>query len=345
MAKAVKLAISFCLAAICFANQAFSSRGAASLKFEQRSHDFGDVYRGQQLTHRFPFVNSGDRPLIIQGVHAACGCTVVLAEPGKEYAPGEKGFVEVRFDSKDFAGPVVKVVTVMSNEPLMPHRVLTIKAQVKSEVEADPPIVDFGDVFAEKGAERSFKIKPIGSFALSVSSLIYDEKVIEAKLGTRDESGAYEVKVRLLDGIKPQFVQSMITAKTNSAALADLPIPIRASVKGAIEISPNYVEFGAIAPTSLVERAFTLQGPAGNLTVAGHRVELNINGRRVENSTDLVQVSTKPLGQDQGRDRQSIVMGLRNDKRYAGSVHGKLYLQTGNVVQPEVAIDFYAFFR
>lgn len=345
LAKAVKWAICLSITAVCWVSQAAPSRGASSLKFEQRSHDFGDVYRGAMLKHRFSFVNAGNGSLVIQGVHAACGCTVVLAEPGKEYQPGEKGFVEVQFDTKDFTGQVVKVVTVMSNEPLMPDRVLTIKANVKSEVEAEPPIVNFGDVLAESGAEKTFHIRPIGGFALNVTGLIYDEKIIDVKLGPRDAQGSYEVKVHLRNGIKPQFIKSMITVKNNSSTLAELPVPIRASIKGAFDVSPSYVEFGAIPGRNQVERTVTLSGPPGALGLAGHRVELNINGRRIEGSADLVKISTKLQGQDKDRDRQSIVMGLTNDTRYAGSVHGKLFLQTGDVVQPEIAVDFYAFFR
>lgn len=345
MARAAIVAISAIVAALCGSASAREERLSPSLKFEQRTHDFGEVYRGEKLTHRFSFVNDGDAPLVIQGVHAACGCTVALAESGKEYKAGEKGHVEVRFDTTDFAGVISKTVSVMTNEKLMPDRALTVRATVKSEVEADPPLVDFGEVSARSGGERTVRIKPIGGFALSVTGIAFDDKLLDAKLGPRSESGEYDVTVKLRPGLSPQFIKSTISIRTNSARLAELPVPIRASVKGAIEIAPAYLEFGAVAARGQARRAVTVHGPAGSFDVKGHRVELNVNGRPVDGGTKLVKVTTEASGKERGKDRKKVTIELANDARHAGSVHGRLFLQTTDASQRELAVDFYAFFR
>lgn len=197
MARTALGVLCVALWALCGSALARESKRNPSMQFERRTHDFGEVYRGEKLTYRFGFINEGDAPLVIQGVHAACGCTVALAESGKQYAPGERGYVEVHFDTTDFVGPISKIVTVMSNEKLIPDRALTVRALVKSEVETDPPLVDFGDVFVQEEAERRVKIKPIGGFPLDVSGVQFDEKLLEVQLGARLSAGDYELKVRL----------------------------------------------------------------------------------------------------------------------------------------------------
>lgn len=345
MARLAMWGVAVGFALVCGSVSAREDKRNSSLKFEQRSHDFGEVYRGDKLTHRFSFVNDGDAPLLIQGVHAACGCTVALAETGKEYAPGEKGYVEVQFDTTDFTGPVSKIVTVMSNEKLIPDRALTVRAVIKSEVEAVPPLVDFGDVVDQLGAVQVVKIKPIGGFSLNLKGIAFDDKLIEAQLGPRSSAGDYELKVRLRPGLNPQFIKSLITVKTNSSRLADLPVPIRASIKGVVDISPAYLEFGAVSANGHARRAVTLRGPAGAFTVKGHRVELNVNGRPVHGGTGFVKVTTEDLGSDKKKASKAVTIELANDSRFAGSVHGKVFLQTSDTTQREVAVDFYAFFR
>jgi len=107
----VIISISFLLACLSFAGFAVEQQGHAQqgkIKFEKHSYNFGDVYRGERLSHRFTFTNVGEGSLAIHGVYAACGCTVVNFEKGKKYAPGESGFVEVLLDTTDFSGKLTK---------------------------------------------------------------------------------------------------------------------------------------------------------------------------------------------------------------------------------------------
>ena len=127
--------------------------------------------------------------------------------------------------------------------------------------------------------------------------------------------------------------------------MADLPIPIRAAIKGTVDVTPAYIEFGAVSAHGHVRRAVTLRGPAEAFEVKGHRVELNVNGRAVEGGTGLVKVTTKDLGAARRKASKAVTIDLANDSRFAGSVHGKLYLQTTDATQREIAVDFYAFFR
>lgn len=309
-----------------------------SLRFDMLSHDFGDIYRGQIVTHRFIFTNAGEGPLIIQGVHAACGCTAVEMEKGKKYQPGETGHIEVKLDTTHFVGTMVKTITVLSNEKVLPDRILTIKAQVKTDIMADPPMVDFGDIVSRVGAEKSIKISPIAPFNLKISRIEFNEDLLTARLS--DQQTHFLLTVGVKKDLAPRFLRETLVIKTNSKHLGDMPIPIRGTIKGPIEFAPQYLEFGAIEPTGVVKRSLSLKG-LSEFTVTGTKIEMIVNGQKIEGSDKLLMIST--LSHE--KERKLISVTLKNSLGIAGSVHGKLYILTSDKDQKEVAVDFYAFFR
>jgi hypothetical protein len=309
-----------------------------SLRFDMLSYDFGDVYRGQMVTHRFTFTNAGEGPLVIQGVHAACGCTAVEIEKGKKYQPGEAGHIEVKLDTTHFIGPMVKTITVLSNEKVLPDRILTVKAQVKTDIMAEPPMIDFGDIVSRVGAEKSIKITPIPPFVLKVARMDYNQDILTAQLTNQQSHFLLTVSVK--KDLAPRFLRETLVIKTNSKHLEEMPIPIRGTIKGPIEFAPHYLEFGAIEPTGTVRRSLSLKG-LNEFSVTGTKIEMIVNGQKIEGSDRFLTISTL----NHEKERKLISVTLKNSLGIAGSVHGKLFILTSDKDQKEVAVDFYAFFR
>jgi len=73
--------------------------GLPLMVFEDRTHDFGNMERGDVRSQTFQFTNEGDGPLTISVV-SACDCTTT-DYPTKSIAPGESGEIKVTFDSTD----------------------------------------------------------------------------------------------------------------------------------------------------------------------------------------------------------------------------------------------------
>ena len=61
--------------------------------------DLGQIKEGQVVEVSYRFKNTGDKPLIIAGVSASCGCTVP-EKPEKPIAPGQEEVIKAKFDSK-----------------------------------------------------------------------------------------------------------------------------------------------------------------------------------------------------------------------------------------------------
>ncbi len=86
-----------------------------ALTWEKAEHDFGDINQGEKVHHTFKFVNTGTEPLIITNVEVTCGCTVPKGWPRDPIMRGDKGELEVMFNSSGKFGKQNKVVTVVSN--------------------------------------------------------------------------------------------------------------------------------------------------------------------------------------------------------------------------------------
>lgn len=90
------------------------SQDAPEFSFEEVFHNFGDIQEGEVVTHIFSFENSGNAPLVITSAQGSCGCTVPVW-PREPIAPGEKGSIEVTFNSKNRGGRQDKTVTLTAN--------------------------------------------------------------------------------------------------------------------------------------------------------------------------------------------------------------------------------------
>lgn len=106
--------------------------GTPEFTFVEEEHDFGLLVDGEKVAYSFVFTNTGDAPLIISNAKGSCGCTVPNW-PKNPIAPGEKGSIDVSFNSSGRKGIQNKAVTLTANTN--PNRkVIKIKAEIKTEL-------------------------------------------------------------------------------------------------------------------------------------------------------------------------------------------------------------------
>jgi hypothetical protein len=85
-----------------------------SFEWTTTEHDFGTIDENDVVTHSYTFKNTGESPLIIEGVRPSCGCTA----PNWTKTPipvGGEGVIDVKFDSKGKKNAQNKTVTVTAN--------------------------------------------------------------------------------------------------------------------------------------------------------------------------------------------------------------------------------------
>lgn len=87
-----------------------------TVRWIDSARNFGSIIEGQKLAISFRFKNTGDKPLVIESVHPACGCTVA-DYPKQPLKPGEEGEITGEFNSEGREGQQHKEITVATNTP------------------------------------------------------------------------------------------------------------------------------------------------------------------------------------------------------------------------------------
>jgi hypothetical protein len=311
---------------------------AGVISFEKPVVDFGTVKRGQKLTAVFQFKNVGQGPLTIQGIQAACDCTTPESVKGKLYSPGDRGSIEVIFDTKDYSGRVSKAITVITNERSMPDRTLTIAATVNSEINATPPLADFGEVVLNQSTEQVIRVKGNMKNELRIDKIRFNQELFDVSY--RKEAQEFIISIKLKPNIPIGFIKDTIWVKNNSSALPDMPIPVRATIRGEIAMSPAYVEFGSVPASEKSLRQISITSDSA-FDITSNRVEMNVNGAKTNVGADLMKVEVTKTT----KNEKKVKLELKNPGNQPGSVHGKITLETSNPQQKSLTFDFYAFFR
>lgn len=91
----------------------YAQETGAKIEFKNSTVDYGVIENGSDGVRVFEFTNTGNSPLVITNVKSSCGCTVPK-KPTAPIAPGEKGEIEVKYDTKR-TGFIRKTITVTSN--------------------------------------------------------------------------------------------------------------------------------------------------------------------------------------------------------------------------------------
>jgi hypothetical protein len=105
------------------------------LTFNMRAYSFDTITQGDVVEHKFTFVNKGKAPLHITDAYfAGGGFTTEYSH--ESIAPGDTGFVIVRFNSIGKSGSQEKTCTVRYNN-IFDDSALKIKVFVRPKDEAD----------------------------------------------------------------------------------------------------------------------------------------------------------------------------------------------------------------
>lgn len=131
-------------------NQVESNMPKTSIKFNEMSHDFGNIVQNTENKYSFTFRNTGVEPLIISNAKGSCGCTVPNY-PKDPVAPGATATIDVVYSPGMQSGTQSKNVTITANtDPV--QTILTITANVQPDPNAPKP----------EGGSNPVTISPVG---------------------------------------------------------------------------------------------------------------------------------------------------------------------------------------
>jgi hypothetical protein len=305
--------------------------GAPKAEVDNKVFDFGAVLNAVPVAHVFKIRNTGTGTLLIGGVQTSCGCTA--AKPTKsDLAPGEESDLAVTLDTRFDKGPATRTITVFTNDPKAQKIVLTIKGDVKLQVEAVPAQVSFGDV--RHGIEQTRQVlltdlvsgpatPPPSAFKVqSVSNASPNIKVTPAP--RNDGKPGAALTVTLL-GTMPLGAFDDTIKVTTSRAPVD--ITVFGTVQGDITVKPAQVSFGVVPHHQATMRMVRLVN-------AGNRA-LKVTG--VKSSNLSVSATVEPV--TPGKEFR-VTLALQPNTP-DGALRGQIAITTDDPVQQTVSLPFY----
>jgi len=112
--------------------------GAPKIEFKATTQDLGDIGPESTRATKFEFKNVGNAPLRVVNVRGCCGSVTRGVKPGQEFAPGESGALEVEYRTGNYPGPLVRNISMNTNDPEQPVANLRIKANVVYRITYSP---------------------------------------------------------------------------------------------------------------------------------------------------------------------------------------------------------------
>jgi len=250
-----------CLCVFSSASQAQNSvptsnpSGKPKVTLPVTSFDFGTVADGSNVEHEFDIKNEGTANLTIQRVVAGCGCTVT-AVANNILAPGQATKIKVTVDTRGLAGNQNKAVRVYTDDPETAMSTLSIRGNVEAQVKIEPENLFFEEVTRGQvtaaltkqvkikvGSHSDIKIGAAESFSKYV-------KVEEVSSNQQEKT----LKVTLDPELPVGDFRERVVLNVTGAHRANVNIPIFATVRGTLRLTPPSVSFGVIAGKEIMVR-------------------------------------------------------------------------------------------
>jgi hypothetical protein len=299
--------------------------GHAQAKAIDPVYDFGNVYSGTTVKHVFRLKNVGSAPLDVSGVRTSCGCTA--AQPTKkQLLPGEESEIAVTFDTRTDHGPATRTITVFTNDQAHQQLDLTMRGDVKVQVEASPTLVIFDRVrrgtsqsqqvtVTDEMPDRDFKIDAITNASPFIKAISQP-----APAGKRNAV----LNITLLKTAPAGPIADLVKVKTTRMLVE---IPVSGTVLGDLNLNPAQVSFG-IVPHHASALRFV------RLTNSGDH-PVKVTGISSNNASVIAGVEPVKIG----REYKITVQLAPNTPD--GVLRGNLAIKTDDPHQQDVQVPFY----
>jgi len=325
-----------CLAFAFIATSLLAQDAKPKLVMEKTNHDFGKIEKTSEAKTTFKFQNTGKAELVITDVSTSCGCTT--AKPEKTtYAPGESGEIPVSFNPSRFNGVVEKRVTIVSNDPENPRMVVSIRAEVLTDLSVVPESVMVPKLNRQTPQVQEITVSAEKLANLEITELKADQEFLKP---TMEKLDAKRVKIMVsLDGSKVPAgdarASGNVTFQTNSQAQREVRIPFTVMMETPVSVQPTAVYMFGTRSGTAREVVLSVAGREGEkleISKVSFDVKMTVDGGQPA-AADIFRYELTPAGVD----RASLKVIL-SEKATPGRFEGQILLQTNSKEMPEVRV-------
>jgi hypothetical protein len=196
---------------------------------KEDTFDAGEVIEGGVIEHEFSFFNAGNRPLAIKDIRKSWACNITYFD--RVISPSGEGKINLKVDLKGSnPGPLVKTVTVYTNDPANSKFILTVKAFVRVPIQLSTQKVN---LTGSEGSiiSRSVKITANEERPLEIEShYLMLTKMVTYQLKVIEEGKIIQIDLTNLPNARGSF-KGVLVLKTNYPEKPEIYIPIAGNFK------------------------------------------------------------------------------------------------------------------
>lgn len=206
---------------------------APELAVQQGTFDFGTIPQGKKVQHSFKIRNSGDEPLNIEKLEAACGCTAVKPS-SSVIKPGQSARIDVVFDSATFGGKVVKTVTMTTNAGRTPTYTFSMTGNITEEVQVIPRQLSLGLLTPGVAKLVTVKVVNHGEDTLKILGANVTSSALQIrptiKGGEIKAGGTGRIELSILAKPEAKILSGYLHIVTSSTQKKEITVPMYGSV-------------------------------------------------------------------------------------------------------------------
>lgn len=226
--------------------------------FTEFNHDFQDVRLGDTPVYKFKISNPFNETIRIHSVRSSCGCTI--ATPTKKILKSqESGEIVCKFNSPAVGtGFKQATVTIRFDYPYVGEAQLIVKGNIVTNISLKPEVVDFGKIQQGEYPVSQVELSSVGNPNLR----IHDVKSTFGHIGVSIQEAArsggqvsYRIFTRLKDTVPLGYTQGELFVEVSEGRNQDgtlrlkkVPIKFNAHVVSPLQLSPDILSLGPLAP-------------------------------------------------------------------------------------------------
>ena len=235
----------------------------------QTNFDFGDVQLGEVPEHRFEFENVFNETFHIQSINSSCGCTIATASK-TTLKTWEKGEIICKFNSPAVGiGFKQATITVKFDRPYRAEMQLSVKGNIVTGVSLEPKSIDFGQVVENNLPVRTVQLRSSGNpdFRIRDVKSVFKHISVQVKETARNNGMvSYDIITKLKDTVPKGFTQDQLYLvveegrnQDGTPRLTQVPLPFNAKVTSALQLSPEVLSLGPLAPGEVIKKKVFLK--------------------------------------------------------------------------------------
>ena len=264
------LLVAFSLVVVSLANQPAHGQAWLRQMFKgENTHDFGDVQLGDVPEHRFQLENVFNETFHIHSINSSCGCTIATASK-KTFKTWEKGEIICKFNTPAVgAGSKQATITVKFDRPYRAEMQLSVKGNIVTGVSLEPKSIDFGQVVENNLPSRVVQLRSSGNpnFRIRDVKSVFKHIAVRVKETSRSNGMvSYDIITKLKESVPKGFTQDQLYVVVEEGRnydgtpkLKQLPLPFNAKVTSALQLSPEVLSLGPVAPGDVVKKKVFLK--------------------------------------------------------------------------------------